>query len=82
MATTFPADRKRLAEMHPKINVRFDANFVVDGKHITSVGGARSYEPTLYLVEKLYSKQNAQRVGEGLVLDWDLDTMPHVIARE
>jgi transcriptional regulator GlxA family with amidase domain len=52
---------------------------VVDGKFITSVGGALSYEPALYLVEKLYSKQNAKRIGEGLVLDWDLSKVPHVL---
>jgi len=78
-ATTFPADRKNLAEMFPEINVNDEVNFVVDGKFITSVGGILSFEPALYLVEKLYSKKNAQRIGEGLVIDWDLSKIPHLI---
>ena len=79
VATTFPADRARLAEMFPKVDVRYDVNFVVDGKYITSVVGALSYEPALYLVEKLYSTQNAKRVAKGLVLEWDVSKIPHVV---
>lgn len=78
-ATTFPSDREKMAEMFPGVDVRRDVNFVVDGKYITSVGGALSYEPALYLVEKLYSKKNAKRVAKGLVLDWDMDKIPHLI---
>ncbi|MFQ5631464.1 MAG: DJ-1/PfpI family protein [bacterium] len=78
-ATTFPSDRDRLAKMFPKINVRYDANFVVDGKFITSVGGALSYEPAFYLVEKLYSKEHALRTAGGLVWDWDLSKVPHLV---
>ncbi len=79
-ATTFPADRDRLAEMFPDVDVRYDANFVVDGKYITSVGGARSYEPALYLVEHLYGREHALRTAEGLVLDWDAAAIPHFVA--
>lgn len=80
-ATTFPSDRDKLAEMFPTIDVRRDVNFVVDGKFITSVGGARSYEPALYLVEHIYSVESARKVGKGLVLDWDLGRVPHAIVR-
>ncbi len=79
-ATTFPADRDRLAEMFPNVEVLYDANFVVDGKFITSVGGALSYEPALYLVEALYGLDHAQQTAGGLVLDWDKTQIPHVIA--
>lgn len=78
VATTFPGDRDRFAEMFPEVAVRYDVNFVADGKYITSVGGGLSYEPALYLVEKLYSRANAVRIGEGLVWHWDLATVPHV----
>ncbi|MFQ5571358.1 MAG: DJ-1/PfpI family protein [Rhodothermales bacterium] len=81
IATTFPGDRDRFAEMFPAIDVRYDANFVVDGKYITSVGGALSYEPALYLVESLYGVESARRTAQGLVLDWDVTTIPHFIAR-
>lgn len=80
-ATTFPADRSRLEHMFPKIQVRYDVNFVVDGKFITSVGGALSYEPALYLVEHLYSKAHALRTAQGLVLEWDVEKIPHLIVR-
>lgn len=79
MATTFPSDREALARMFPKVDVRHDVNFVADGKYVTSVGGALSYEPALFLVERLYSVENAKRVGKGLVLDWNLDGVPHLI---
>jgi len=79
MATTFPADRARLAKMFPQVKVRDDVNFVATGKYITSVGGALSYEPALYLVEKLYSAEHAKRTATGLVLDWDLRKVPHVV---
>jgi len=82
LATTFPRDRQQLAERYPRVKVRYDVHFVVDGKYITSVGGALSYEPALYLVEKLYSKQHAKQIGEGLVLDWDLSKVPHVVIGE
>ncbi len=81
-ATTFPADRDRLAEMFPNVEVLYDANFVVDGKFVTSVGGALSYEPALYLVETLYGPEHARRTAEGLVLDWDVARIPHLIAGE
>lgn len=78
-ATTFPGDREEFAKRFPQIKVRFEANFVVDGKFITSIGGAASYEPALYLVEKLYSREHAVRTGQGLALDWNLQKVPHVI---
>ena len=77
--TTFPADRDRLAEMFPEVTVKYDVNFVVDGKYITSVGGALSYEPAFYLVEKLYSTKNAKRIAKGLVWDWEISKVPHLI---
>ncbi len=79
VVTTFPADRDRLAEMFPEVTVKYDANFVVDGKYITSVGGALSYEPAFYLVEKLYSTENAKRIAKGLVWDWEISKVPHLI---
>jgi transcriptional regulator GlxA family with amidase domain len=79
IATTFPGDRERFAKMFPNVDVRYDVNFVEDGKYITSVGGALSYEPALYLIEKLYSKASAHRTGQGLVLDWDLQKIPHLL---
>jgi transcriptional regulator GlxA family with amidase domain len=80
VATTFPADRQRLAESFPEVQVRNDANLVVDGKFITSVGGGLSYEPAFYLVEKIYGKDHAARTAKGLVWNWDLSQIPHVIA--
>ena len=78
--TTFPGDRDALAAMFPRLRVHDDANFVVDGKYITSVGGALSYEPALFLLETVYSKNHAVETGVGLVLDWNLDAVPHLIA--
>ncbi len=79
VATTFPGDRDAFAGMFPEIDVRYDANFVVDGKFITSVGGGMSYEPALYLVETLYGKAHADATAGGLVWNWNLDAVPHLI---
>ena len=81
-ATTFPGDRDKFAEMFPGVDVRYHVNFVVDGKFVTSVGGALSYEPALYLVETIYSIENARRVAKGLVLEWDRRSIPHEVVAE
>jgi transcriptional regulator GlxA family with amidase domain len=78
-ATTFPDDRDRLQRMYNKVDVRDDARLVVDDTFITSVGGAMSYEPAFYLVERLYGAQHARRTAHGLVWQWDLASVPHVI---
>ena len=80
--TTFPSDRAALQDMFPALTVHHDANFVVHGKYITSVGGALSYEPALYLLEAEYSVANAVETAEGLVLNWDLASVPHYISVE
>lgn len=82
IATTFPGDRDSFAAKFPEIDVRYDQNFVVDGKYITSVGGALSYEPAFYLVEYLYSKENADRIAQGLVWNWNLEQVPHLIVEQ
>jgi transcriptional regulator GlxA family with amidase domain len=53
-------------------------SFVHDRKMITSAGGAKSYDPALYLVELLYGKKAADGIGKGLVIDWDLTMIKHV----
>lgn len=78
-ATTFPADRDRFQDMFPAIEVRYDVGFVADDRFITSVGGAKSFEPALYLVETLYSAEHARRSAQGLVIDWDLSQVPHLV---
>ncbi len=79
VATTFPGDRDRFAEMFPEIDVKYNERLVVDGKYITSVGGAMSYEPAFYLVEHLYSKEHADKTAQGLVWDWNIEQVPHLI---
>ena len=79
IATTFPGDRDAFRDRFAAIDVRYDVHFVVDGKFITSVGGAPSYEPAFYLVETLYGVEHARRTGGGLVIDWDLDAIDHLV---
>lgn len=78
--TTFPADREALAERFPGLTVHHDARFVHDGKAITSVGGAPSFEPALYLCELLYGAEKTRGIAKGLVIDWDLTAIPHKIS--
>jgi len=71
-ATTFPGDQDRFGAAFPGVALQRQVLFVHDGKAVTSVGGARSYEAALYLVEQLYGAEVARRVSRGLVIDWDL----------
>ena len=75
--TTFPADIPAFRRRFPKLRVVEDVSFVADGKCITGAGGARSYDPAMFLVEKLYGKKAAAGVGRGMVIDWQLDAIPH-----
>ena len=79
VSTTFPSDVDTMREMFPSLDIRKDVLFVHDGKYLTSAGGARSFEAALYLCEHLYGKEIARSLAGGLVIDWDLSTVPHLI---
>jgi transcriptional regulator GlxA family with amidase domain len=76
-STTFPSDIETYKKMFPDQEVISDVLFVHDGKAITSAGGAKSFEAALYLCEMLYGKDIAKSLAKGLVIDWDLDKVPH-----
>jgi transcriptional regulator GlxA family with amidase domain len=78
-STTFPADIPAYRKMFPDLKVHEDVLFVHDGKYITSAGGAKSFEAALYLTEYLYGDSIARQLAEGLVIDWDLAKVPHVV---
>lgn len=78
-STTFPADVDQYREMFPHLDVREDVIFVHDGKYITSAGGARSFDAALYLCEVLYGKKVAESLAQGLVIDWNLEEVNHII---
>ncbi|WP_353778245.1 DJ-1/PfpI family protein [Winogradskyella sp. 3972H.M.0a.05] len=79
VSTTFPSDIDAMKEMFPNLDIRKDVLFVHDGKYITSAGGAKSFEAALYLCEFLYGKDIAQSLAGGLVIDWDLENVPHLV---
>lgn len=78
-STTFPSDIEAMRKMFPELTVHEDVLFVHDGKYITSAGGAKSFEAALYLTEYLYGDSIARRLAEGLVIDWDLASVPHIV---
>jgi len=80
LCTTFPADIRALRERYPQAQVVDGVSFVVDGKVVTSVGGAQSFAPALWLIERLYGATPAQSVARGLVIDWDVDQVAHLVA--
>ena len=80
-STTFPSDIPAYQRMFPQLDVREDVIFVHDDKYITSAGGARSFDGALYLCELLYGKAVARRLAKGLVIDWDLEKVPHVVVK-
>lgn len=78
-STTFPSDIPKYKKMFPKLDVRDSTLFVHDGKYITSAGGAKSFEASLYLAEVLYGPAIARRLAKGLVIEWDLADVPHIV---
>lgn len=79
VSTTFPSDIDKMREMFPALDVRKEVLFVHDGKYITSAGGAKSFEAALYLAEHLYGDSIARSLARGLVIDWKLEDVPHLI---
>ena len=79
VSTTFPSDIEKYRKMFPKLAVKDSVLFVHDGKYITSAGGAKSFEAALYLCETLYGKRIAESLAKGLVIDWDIETVPHLV---
>ena len=80
-STTFPADIGKYRQMFPELDIRDSTLFVHDDKFITSAGGAKSFEAALYLTEYLYGKEIAQSIAGGLVIDWDLQSVPHTVVK-
>lgn len=76
--TTFPGDIDRFKKTFPQLKVHEGISFVHDRKAITSAGGAKSYDPALFLVEHLYGKKVAEGIAKGLVIDWQLDQTKHI----
>ncbi len=79
VSTTFPSDIDKMRDLFPNLDIRKEVLFVHDGKYITSAGGVKSFEAALYLCEYLYGKEIAQSLAGGLVIDWKLDKIPHII---
>lgn len=77
-STTFPGDIEGYRQMFPELTVHDDVSFVHHDNLITSAGGAKSYDPALYLVELLYGKVVADRIAKGLVIEWQKDSVSHV----
>lgn len=78
-STTFPADIDEYKRKFPSLQVMTDVLFVHDGKYITSAGGAKSFEASLYVAELLYGPEVARSISAGLVIDWDLAHVAHHI---
>lgn len=81
-STTFPSDITTYRKMFPELKVKDSVLFVHDGKYITSAGGAKSFEAALYLCEVLYGKEITESLAGGLVIDWNLESVPRLIVQE
>ena len=84
LATTFAGDQDAFARMFPKQELRRGVSFVHDGPALTSVGGTRSYDAALYLVDHLFGEDVALQVATGLFLPWPPGTpldLPALVIR-
>jgi transcriptional regulator GlxA family with amidase domain len=79
VCTTFPSDVATMRERFPELDIRDSVLFVHDGKYLTSAGGARSFDAALYLCEYLYGDSIARSLAGGLVIDWDLGEVGHLV---
>lgn len=79
VSTTFPSDIDQMRSTFPNLDIRKEVLFVHDKKYITSAGGAKSFEAALYLCEYLYGAEIARSLAKGLVIDWDLENVPHLV---
>jgi transcriptional regulator GlxA family with amidase domain len=79
VCTTFPSDIAAMRTRFPDHDIRENVLFVHDGKYITSAGGAKSFEAALYLSEYLYGAEIARSLAKGLVIDWELSQVPHLV---
>jgi transcriptional regulator GlxA family with amidase domain len=70
LVTTAATEQDTFAQMFPKQELRRGVSFVHDGPVVSSVGGGRSYDAALYLVDHLFGEEVAKKVAEGLVLPW------------
>ena len=77
-STTFPSDITLYKDRFPQLKVADSVLFVHDGKYITSAGGAKSFEASLYLTELLYGKEIARSIAKGLVIDWNVEDVPRI----
>lgn len=79
--TTFPGDQDRFAAMFPLLDLKRGVSFVHDGAALTSEGGAKSYDPAMYLIDHLYGEKAAQGIGRGLLIPWPptADTLPALV---
>ncbi len=82
VSTTFPSDIDKMRAMFPDLDIRKEVLFVHDGNTITSAGGAKSFEAALYLCEYLYGPEIARSLAGGLVIDWKLEEVPHLILND
>ena len=82
VSTTFPSDIDKMRAMFPELDIRKDVLFVHDGSIITSAGGAKSFEAALYLCEYLYGAEIARSLAKGLVIDWKLEEVPHIVVND
>jgi transcriptional regulator GlxA family with amidase domain len=82
VSTTFPSDIDKMRETFPELDIRKDVLFVHDGNVITSAGGAKSFEAALYLCEYLYGPDIARSLSGGLVIDWKLEAVPHIVLND
>ena len=69
-ATTYPSEIHDLRENYPDLKVKEGVSFVHDGKMVTSVGEAKSFEAALYLMSKIFDDKTANEIAEGLLVDW------------
>ncbi len=80
-STTFPSDIAKYRTMFPQLKVHEGYSFVHHDNLITSAGGAKSYDAALYLCELLYGQKAAKGIAGGLVIDWHLSQIDHLIVK-
>lgn len=79
ISTTFPRAIAKMRDLFPSLDIRKNVLFMHDAKYIASAGGTKSFEAALYLNEYLYGKAIAESLADGLVIDWKLEKVQHLV---
>lgn len=79
---SFPSAIDKMRAIFPNLDIKKDEFFTHDRNNITSEEGEKLFETTFYLSHDFYRKEMNQSLADGLVVDWKLEAVPHLMIKK